>query len=403
MRTPKNFVFITQVYVPDPAAVGQHLADAAEELAARGHSVTVYTSRSGYDDPSVTYPSRENVRGVDVRRLPLSSFGKSSILIRVIGGFAFVGQAVARSLTRRRIDAVVVSTSPPMASLGALALGALRRTRVKYWVMDINPDQLVALGMARPGSAGVRAFEWLNRRILARADDVIVLDRFMAERVNSKHDVGSKLTVLPPWPAEDPPEIVGHAENPFRNAHAPTDKIVLMYSGNHGPSNPLATILEAAKRVADDPRLAFMFVGGGVGKREVDETASPNITSLPYQPQNGLRFSLGAADVHIVTVGDAIPGIVHPSKVYGAMAAGRPILLVGPDENHVADILSEHHIGWHVRHGDTEGAVAVLKGIAEMPREELEAMGRRAREVMVSRGGKAGSVARLCDVLERDV
>lgn len=403
MSAQKSFVFITQVYVPDPAAVGQHLADAAEELAARGHSVTVYTSRSGYDDPSVTYPSRENVRGVDVRRLPLSSFGKSSILIRVAGGLAFVGQAVVRSLTRRRIDAVVVSTSPPMASLGALALGALRRTRVKYWVMDINPDQLVALGMARPGSASVRAFEWLNRRILARADDVIVLDRFMAERVVSKHDVGSKLTVLPPWPAEDPPEMVGHPENPFRSAHAPDDRILLMYSGNHGPSNPLTTILEAAKRVADDPRLAFMFVGGGVGKREVDEAASPNIISLPYQPQSGLRYSLGAADVHIVTVGDAIPGIVHPSKVYGAMAAGRPILLVGPDENHVADILTEHHIGWHVRHGDVEGAVAVLKGIAEMPREELEAMGRRAREVMVSRGGKTGSVARLCDVLERDV
>lgn len=403
MRAQKNFVFITQVYVPDPAAVGQHLADAAEELAARGHNVTVYTSRSGYDDPSVIYPSKENVRGVDVRRLPLSSFGKSSILVRVLGGLAFVGQAVLRSSTRRRIDAVVVSTSPPMASLGALALGALRRTRVKYWVMDINPDQLVALGMARPGSASVRAFEWLNRRILAKADDVIVLDRFMAERVRSKHDVGAKLTVLPPWPAEDPPDVVVHSENPFRTAHVPEDKIVLMYSGNHGPSNPLTTILEAAKRVAANPRLMFMFVGGGVGKREVDEAVSPSIISLPYQPQSGLRHSLAAADVHIVTVGDAIPGIVHPSKVYGAMAAGRPILLVGPADNHVADILKEHHIGWHVRHGDVEGAIAVLENIAATPREELAAMGRRAREVMVTRGGKAGSVARLCDVLEKGV
>jgi colanic acid biosynthesis glycosyl transferase WcaI len=283
MTEPKNFVFITQVYVPDPAAVGQHLADAAEELAARGHNVTVYTSRSGYDDPTVTYPSKENIRGVDVRRLPLSSFGKSSILIRVIGGLAFVGQAVLRSVTRRRIDAVVVSTSPPMASLGALALGALRRTRVKYWVMDINPDQLVALGMARPGSASVRAFEWLNRRILARADDVIVLDRFMADRVGSKHDVGSKLTVLPPWPAEDPPGRVSHAKNPFRTAHVPGERVVLMYSGNHGPSNPLATIIAAAKRVADDPRLVFMFVGGGVGKREVERSsfAEHHIAPLP--------------------------------------------------------------------------------------------------------------------------
>jgi colanic acid biosynthesis glycosyl transferase WcaI len=290
-----------------------------------------------------------------------------------------------------------------MASLGALVVGALRKARVKYWVMDVNPDQIVALGMARQGSTSVRGFEWLNRRMLERADDVVVLDRFMAERINRKHDVSEKLTVLPPWPAEDPDEVVSHGENPFRGKHVPDGRTVLMYSGNHGPSNPLTTILEAAKRVTDDPRLLFMFVGGGVGKDEVERMSGPNVVSLPYQPQEDLRFSLAAADVHIVTVGDVIPGIVHPSKVYGAMAMARPILLVGPDENHVADILRDHHIGWHVNHGDVDGAVRVLRKIAAMPPSVLSEMGARAREVMTSRGGKQGSVAKLCDVLERGV
>ena len=402
-RGSKNFVFISQVYIPDPAAVGQHLADAAEELARRGHHVTVYTSKSGYDDPSITYPSSETIRGVHVRRVPLSSFGKSSILIRMVGGLAFVGQAAMRSIFKRKIDAVVISTSPPVAPLGAIAVRALRGAKVKYWVMDLNPDQIVALGMATPDALSVRGFEWLNRQILAKADDVVVLDRFMADRVNRKVDVHEKLTVLPPWPAEDPEAIVPHAENAFRRANVPDGRIVLMYSGNHGPSNPLTTILEAAKRVQDDERLTFMFIGGGIGKREVEETNSTNIISLPYQPHEALRYSLAAADVHIVTVGDAIPGIVHPSKVYGAMAAGRPILLIGPAENHVADILAHHHIGWHLRHGDVDGTVDVLREIASMTPTDLEAMGKRARDVMVTRGGKAKSVARLCDVLERGV
>ncbi len=401
--TGKTFVFITQTYVPDPAAVGQHLADAAEELARRGHEVLVYTSSRGYDDPSVTYPSRERLRGVDVRRIPFSSFGKDSIMMRVAGGLSFVAQAIVRSVTSRRIDAVVISTSPPMASLGALVVGALRKAKVKYWVMDVNPDQIVALGMARADSASVRGFEWLNRKMLDRADDIVVLDRFMADRINSKHDVSEKLTVLPPWPSEDPDEVVEHDANPFRRQHVPDGRRVLMYSGNHGPSNPLTTILEAAKRVADDERLMFMFVGGGVGKEEVERMAGPNVISLPYQPQEDLRYSLAAADVHIVTVGDAIPGIVHPSKVYGAMAMARPILLVGPDENHVADILEDHHIGWHVNHGDVDGCVHVLREIAAMSDDDLRSMGERARSVMTDRGGKQGSVARLCDVLERGV
>ncbi len=402
-ETRKAFVFITQTYVPDPAAVGQHLADAAEELASRGHEVVVFTSNRGYDDPRTVFPSHEKIRGVDVRRIPFSSFGKSSILTRVAGGMTFVAQAIVRSIVRRRIDAVVISTSPPMASLGAMIVGSLRRVKVKYWVMDVNPDQAVVLGMARENSVSVRGFEWLNRRMLQRADDVVVLDRFMAQRINGKLDVSGKLTVLPPWPAEDPAEVVAHEDNPFRKAHACPEKIVLMYSGNHGPSNPLTTILEAAKRVVDDPRLVFMFIGGGVGKQEVARLGGKNVISLPYQPQADLRFSLAAADVHVVTVGDLIPGIVHPSKVYGAMAVARPILLVGPEENHVADILAEHDIGWHVRHGDVEGAERVLREIARCTPEELREKGKRAREVMQSRGGKAQSVARLCDVLERAV
>jgi colanic acid biosynthesis glycosyl transferase WcaI len=91
---------------------------------------------------------------------------------------------------------------------------------------------------------------------------------------------------------------------------------------------------------------------------------------------------------------------VHPSKVYGAMAVGRPILLVGPPENHVADILAEHDIGWHVQHGDVDAAVRILREIASMPRSDLVAKGMLARSVMTARGGKAGSVARMADVVE---
>lgn len=402
-ESPRTFLFVSQVYVPDPAAVGQHLADAAEELAARGHNVIVYTAKQGYDDPSVRYPSREMVRGVDVRRIPFSSFGKSSILVRLIGGILFVKQAVLRSFFQPGIDAVVVSTSPPMASLGALVIAGFHRAKVKYWVMDVNPDQIVALGMARPGSLPVRVFDWINREVLRRADDVIVLDRFMADRINAKVDVRSKMSVLPPWPAEDPPEVIGHEDNPFRAAHGLNGKTVVMYSGNHGPSNPLETILEAAVATRDEPKLHFMFIGGGVGKAAVEAVAGSNIESLPYQPQEELKYSLPAADVHLVTVGDAIRGIVHPSKVYGAMAVGRPILLVGPDENHVSDILNQFNCGWHVRHGDVEGAEKVLREIARLSAEDLVAMGKRGRDAIQASGGKQGAVGRVCDVLERDV
>jgi glycosyltransferase involved in cell wall biosynthesis len=319
----------------------------------------------------------------------------------MIGGVLFVMQVIVRSAFVRGVDAVVVSTSPPVAPFGAVIIGMLHRAPVKYWIMDVNPDQSVALGYAGPNDLSVKAFDWLNRLILRRAADVIVLDRFMAERINRKLDVSDKMIVLPPWPAEDPETVVPHADNPFRKQHDLNGKVVVMYSGNHGPSNPLTTVLDAAKRVCDDPRLVLMFLGGGVGKREVDAAGCPNIRSLPYQPMSELRYSLAAADVHLVTVGDLIPGIVHPSKVYGAMAVARPILLIGPDENHVSDILRDNDIGWHVRHGDVDGAERALREIACADPQALAEKGRRAREVMGAMGGKSVSCGRLCDVLER--
>jgi colanic acid biosynthesis glycosyl transferase WcaI len=377
------------------------MADAAAEMARRGWRVIVLTSREGYDDPSVRYLSRETLDGVTIYRLPWSSFGKQSILIRLVGGFSFVLQAIIRGLRLGSIDAILVSTSPPVASLAALGIAGLRRTAIKFWVMDINPDQMIALGRVGPRSLPARLLDWLNRRVLAKATDVIVLDHFMAERVNAKLPVANKLSVIPPWPLEDALQPVPHAENPFRAAHGLNGKVVVMYSGNHGPSHPFSTILQAAARLRHESRLVFMFIGGGTGKRDVEAAGLPNVRSLPYQPLSMLRYSLSAADVHLVTVGDEVVGIVHPSKVYGAMAVARPILLLGPSKSHVGELLEGESIGWAVRHGDVDGAVRLLKSILELPSEQLQEIGRRAREMISARLSKELLCGRLCDVLER--
>ena len=396
-----TLLVLSQVYVPDPASVGQHMADAAAEMARRGWRVIVLTSRNGYDDPSARYAAREIRDGVEVRRLPWCSFGKRSILTRLLGGLSFVLQAIVRGVRLGPVDVLLVSTVPPMAPLAALVIGRLRGAALKFWVMDLNPDQLVALGRIAPSALPARVLDRLNRRILACATDVVALDRFMARRINAKYDVNDKLAIIPPWPHEDHLEPVAHADNPFRRGQGLEGKLVVMYSGNHGPSHPFSTILRAAARLRHEPRLLFMFIGGGVGKGEVEATGLPNVRSLPYQPLTTLRYSLSAADVHLVTMGDEMVGIVHPCKVYGAMAVARPILLLGPEESHVGDLLDREPIGWMVRQGDVDGAVRLLTSILELPAEELVMRGRRARAMIDAGLSKAHLCGRFCDLLER--
>jgi glycosyltransferase involved in cell wall biosynthesis len=397
----RTLLVLSQVYVPDPAAVGQYMADAAAEMARRGWRVVVLTAHRGYDEPAHTYQPREVLDGVEIRRLPASSFGKRSLVARLLGGVSFVVQAILHGLFLRRIDAVLVSTSPPMSALAALALGTVRGARLKFWVMDVNPDQIVALGGMRRTAFPARLLDWLNRRLLARAHDVIVLDRFMADRINAKRDVREKLSVIPPWPQENHLKPVAHSENPFRKEHGLHGKLVLLYSGNHGPSHPITTLLDAAKHLAQEPGVVFLFVGGGVGKREIEAAGLPNVRSLPYQPLETLSYSLSAGDIHVVTMGNDVVGIVHPSKVYAALAIGRPILLIGPTASAVGDLLKQSDIGWAVAHGDTAGLVRLIRSLLARPDEQLVPRGTRAHALVRSGLSRATLCGRLCDVLER--
>jgi glycosyltransferase involved in cell wall biosynthesis len=400
-----TLLIISQVYPPDPTSVGQHMHDAAKGLAKHGYDVRVLTSARGYDNPKVKYPPRETMDDVVVIRLPLSSLGKKSIFHRLAGQAMFLLQAIIRGVFTPRLRCILVSTSPPMASVAALAVRLVRRVPIKYWVMDLNPDQMIELGRMREDALAARAFNFLNRRILRAATDVVALDRFMAERLLKKLDVRDKLTIQPPWPHSEHLEPVEHDENPFRAEHGLDGKFVVMYSGNHGFSTPVKTVLDAAVRMQDRNELAFMFIGGGVGKRDVEQTIAEhhprNVYNLPYQPLERVRYSLSAADVHLVSVGNDVVGVVHPCKVYGAMALGRPILLLGPDPCHVSDLMRDERIGWHIEHGDVDGAIALIDEIRRTPPEELRQMGQRAADIIKRRFDQNEMIDEFCKVVLR--
>ena len=303
---PQKILLVSQVFPPDPAAVARVMGDVGAELAARGDQVVVFTSDRGYDDPTVRYPARSDSDGLRIRRLPFCSFGKGSISLRLLGGVSFTLQSIVRALMLPALDTIVVSTAPPMASLVALVVGALRRVRVVYWPMDLNPDQALALGLAREGSLTVRLLDWLNRAILRRADVVIALDHAMARRLERKQRVAHTLVIVPPWPEEDDVPDVPPLENPFRAAHDLEGRRVIMYSGTLGLANPVRTLLEAAEQFEDRPDLVFLFIGGGAGMSEVRSRNRPNVRWLPYQPFDQLRYSLSAADGKVPTYIDLL-------------------------------------------------------------------------------------------------
>ncbi len=405
-QTPKTLLVITQVYLPDPAGGGQYIADVAMEMALRGWRVKVYTANCGYDDPARKFPSREVLNGVEIRRFPFSSFGKKSIPLRLLGQVLFLKQCFFSGLFLKNLRAVLVTTSPPMGSATALLIRLFRAVSIKWWVLDLNPDQAVQMCMFKPDSLPVKLFDWLNRRILSNADDVIALDRFMKERLTRKIRPKGRLSIIPTWPLNEHLNAIPHSENPFRQKYGLEGKFVVMYSGNHSLCHPLTTFLEASRHYLDNPKAVFFFIGGGNGKTDIDNFIAhnnpPNVISLPYQPLDRIKYSLSAADLHLVALGKRMTGCNHPCKFYGAMALGKPFLYLGPKPSHIADILQRHDCGWHVNHSDVGKFVKILNHCLEMKPDELAAIGQRGQAAIQQEFTKQTLCNQFCDALEAD-
>lgn len=401
---PGRVVLLSQVYVPDTTAVGQHFHDVMKELARRGHDTTVYTSDRAYNDPGVRFSARETIDGVNVVRLPFTSFGKKSLPLRLLGAGSFLLQAILRSLFTRKYDHLIVSTSPPMCIIVALFASVFRRFRLTYWAMDLSPEHLVVLGKLRPDSVVTKILDRLNTMLLRRADTVIALDECMRKRLEKKATIGGVLAVVPPWSSSDTTHDIPHDSNAFRNNLGLGDRRIVMYSGNHGMGLPLETLLDAALEFRDSERIGFVFIGDGVRKREVvDWIESHKVTNaiaLPYQRLADIHWSLSAADVHLVSVGEGLSGIIHPCKIYGAMAVSRPILLLGPIPNYASGLVEANQIGWLVPHGDVAAMRRVLREIEDADPAALSAMGKRARDVIDSKYRKRDLIGEVCDRIE---
>lgn len=373
-------LLVNQCFYPDVVSTAQHLTDLALALQERGHEVTVIASSRGYDNPERRFARRETWRGIHIRRVPCTGLGKGAKWRRAADFASYLVSCAVLLLFLPRQDLTIGMTSPPLVSFLAALFTRLKGGRFVFWVMDLNPDEAIAAGWLRPDSAVARLLAAMLRYSLRVADKIVVLDRFMKERIAAK-GIASKsapknapksaieaaIAVIPPWSHDDAAYYNHEGQLAFRAAHNLGDKYVVMYSGNHSPCHPLDTLLGAAAKLGEREDIAFCFIGGGSEFAKVKAFAAArqlaNIVCLPYQPLEQLSASLSAADLHVVVMGEPFVGIVHPCKIYNILSIGARFLYVGPGESHVVDVLAQDGLRERaclVEHGDVEGIVRQL-------------------------------------------
>ncbi len=386
-----KILLLNQTFYPDSMATSQQLTDLALFLTGKGHQVTVITDRCDYEHRRTVFPAHEVYEGIEIHRVPATMFGKKSFARRVVDSLSFELLAFFQLLRIPRQDIVISFTSPPLIGFIGTIYCLLSRSRSVQWLMDINPDAAIAVGYVKQNSLVGRALLKVFELTLKKAASIVVLDRWMTERVAARGAARANITVIPPWPAHEPtPPRHEHTreENLFRKAHGLGNKFVVMYSGNHSVVHPLDTLLGAAVKLKDADDIAFVFVGGGSRTKDVTECMAKhglkNVWQLPLQPRELLSESLSCADLHVVVMGNAVTGLVHTSKLYGILAAGIPYVFVGPRASHVADLLAECPYGYHVEHGQVEPLVEAIRAAQRLTPDERRTFERENFRYLVS-------------------
>lgn len=389
-----RLLLICPHYRPDlHAATGEVMTQLVESLADLDHDIDVVTSLPWYHRHDVEpewrgRPWRTETTdwGRIVRAWPFPT-AKTNVPARAAGFLAQTALASGLAATLGRHD-VVMGMSPPIFFGDAAWLVAKRsRAPFVFNTQDIFPDVAVRLG-ALTNPRVIDLARRHERSVYRRADAITVLSEDQADNVRAKlvdDDIGSavgedKIHIIPNCVDTERIRPVERS-NWYRRRHGLEGKTVVMYSGNVGLSQSFDLIRAGAEALAADDRIHFVINGEGAARDQVEAWAEGfgNVSIVDFGSRDEIPDILGAADLHLILLKSGLSASSTPSKLYGVLAAGRPILASIDGGSEVDVVVRRAGAGLSVAPDDPWAFVQALEKLLADP-EELRSMGRRARE-----------------------
>jgi glycosyltransferase involved in cell wall biosynthesis len=385
---PIKLSIITQFYPPDYAATGQLIEELAVQLSQLDLSVQVFTGQPGYAFQNESAPVREHLNRVTIRRSRSTRIWSKRIRGKAVNGFLFcIRSGIHLLRTRSRGDVLLLTTAPPFLPILGYLANKIFGLPYVCLLYDLYPDVAVELSVVSKYHWLVRLWDAINRRIWQHSQQVIVLSPSMKERVAAKcPEITHKITVIHNW--ADPKSITPIAKhhNGFAKDFNLVNTFTVLYSGNMGRCHDMDTILEAVKLLKQEP-IQFVFIGNGAKRSafraQAQELGLHNCQFLPYQDKQNLPYSLTACDLSLVSVSPGMEGLVAPSKLYSALAAGRPIAAICEQHSYLRGILTDACCGEAFSNGDAVGLAAFIRRLAA-DSQLVKQMGQAGRYYLLS-------------------
>ncbi len=373
-------VLLLNLYYPPDTSATAKMAAAFIEPLAQKHEVTVICGRPSYDPTerrSWKLWQTEQQNGVRVVHVGSTDYPRTQMARRIFNYLSYVALSIPRALFAR-CDVVLAMTDPPFEGIVGAFVAMLKRRPFVYNIRDMYPDMAVGGSIVKPGLMA-RVWEKLHRWALRRATRVIVLGEDMKARISAKGVAPERIDIVRDGVEASTLTTALEFDAEVIRAIRGDFKFVLLHAGNLGFYGAWETLLAAARELQSDG-VGLVFVGDGAQRSRVQElaAATSNVRFLPFFPSNKISSVLAAADAHVITIKRGLEGVVVPSKMYGILAAGRPIIAVAPKETDAATLGAREHFGCSADPDKREEVVAVVRALLADP-SRLATMGAAAR------------------------
>lgn len=371
----KHLLVYAHYFYPDVASTGQLLTEVCESLT-DDFNVTVicvvpsYTGKikDEYKNNRFYY---ENYKGMNLIRVRVPEFNKGSKFSRIKNIVVYFLNSILATFKVKNVDVIFTISQPPVLGgmLGRIGK-SIKKCKFIYNIQDFNPEQVEAVGYFK-NKFILNVAKGLDNGNIKKADKILLVGTDQFETLeNRKRKFKEKGILINNW--TDDKNIYPLEENSkdildLKRKYKLDDKFIIMYSGNLGLYYDLENIIKIAKNFQEYKDLAFVFAGEGAIKIKLENYKKKNnlenVYFLPYQPKDKLNISLNMADIHFVVNSKGIKGVSVPSKLYGVMAAGKPVLGVLEEGTEARIIIEKSNCGICTEPGNYKEIIDIIKKV----------------------------------------
>lgn len=380
-----KILVVSQYFWPENFRIN----DLCAELVRRGHEVSVLTGKPNYPEGKI-FPSYRDepdafldYQGCKVMRIPMIARGQGALMLMlnylsyVVSASVFGGFRLRKSY----FDVIFVyEPSPVTVCLPAIFIKNIKKIPVVFWVQDLWPETLEAIGVVRsPKVLGL--IGRLVRYIYNRCDLVLGQSRAFYDGIAKYCDDATKIRYFPNWSEH---VFADSSVGPVDEIAKYNDTFKVLFAGNMGEAQDFPTILKAAQLLKTRQINARIFIVGDgrmqdwVKSEIARQGLEDYVCLLGRHPLEAMPGFYASADALLATLKNSpVFAMTIPCKVQSYMAAGKPILTMISGEG--SRVVEDAESGFTADSGDYEQLAKNIIRMSQLSDDDLKTLGDNAK------------------------